>query len=147
MAASVGSETFLEMFGTLALLWRILHYAGYTDGLPGLYGFKYDSGTACRLPLYLCSYKLVGSATCPNHLDSLVYKLFPMLLGILFFYLCNHCSIDSVFYKCQSAEWLEGGASDNTCRRLEEHWELHWLFPDDQLGFWTRRWWLIFFHI
>ena len=28
------------------------------DGLPGLYGFKYDSMTACGLPLYLCSYKL-----------------------------------------------------------------------------------------
>ena len=33
------------------------------DRLPGLYGLKYDSATACRLPLYLCSYKLVGSAT------------------------------------------------------------------------------------
>ena len=33
------------------------------DGLPGLYGFKYDSATACGTPLYLYSYKLVGSAT------------------------------------------------------------------------------------
>ena len=33
------------------------------DGLPGLYGLKYDSVTACGLPLYLCSYKLDGSAT------------------------------------------------------------------------------------
>jgi hypothetical protein len=33
------------------------------DGLPGLYRLKYDSATACRLPLYLCSYKLVGSTT------------------------------------------------------------------------------------
>jgi len=33
------------------------------DGLPGLYGFKYDSATACGLPLYLYSYKLVDSAT------------------------------------------------------------------------------------
>ena len=31
------------------------------DGLPGLYGLKYDSATACGLPLYLYSYKLVGS--------------------------------------------------------------------------------------
>ena len=31
------------------------------DELPGLYGLKYDSATACGLPLYLCSYKLVGS--------------------------------------------------------------------------------------
>ena len=33
------------------------------DGLPGLYGLKYDSATACGLPLYLCSYKLNGSVT------------------------------------------------------------------------------------
>ena len=32
------------------------------DGLPGLYGLKYDSVTTCGLPLYLCSYKLDGSA-------------------------------------------------------------------------------------
>ena len=33
------------------------------DGLPGLYGFKYDSATAFGLLLYLCSYKLGGFAT------------------------------------------------------------------------------------
>ena len=33
------------------------------DRLPGLYGLKYDSATACGLSLCLCSYKLVGSAT------------------------------------------------------------------------------------
>ena len=32
------------------------------DRLAGLYGLKYDSATACGLLLYLCSYKLVGSA-------------------------------------------------------------------------------------
>ena len=31
------------------------------DGLLGLYGFKYDNATACGLPLYLYSYKLVSS--------------------------------------------------------------------------------------
>ena len=31
------------------------------DGLSSLYGLKYDSATACTLPLYLCSYKLVSS--------------------------------------------------------------------------------------
>ena len=31
------------------------------DGLLGLYGLKYESATAPRLPLYLCSYKLDGS--------------------------------------------------------------------------------------
>ena len=33
------------------------------DGLPDLYEFKYDSATACGLPLYLYSYKLVGYVT------------------------------------------------------------------------------------
>ena len=33
------------------------------DGLSGLSGLKYDSVTACELLLYLCSYKLDGSAT------------------------------------------------------------------------------------
>ena len=33
------------------------------DGLLGLYGLMYDSATACGLLLYLCSYKLDGSAT------------------------------------------------------------------------------------
>ena len=33
------------------------------DRLPGLYGLKYDSATACGLLLYLCSYKLDGSVT------------------------------------------------------------------------------------
>ena len=31
MVASAGSETFLEMFGTPALLLRVLHFAGYTE--------------------------------------------------------------------------------------------------------------------
>ena len=33
------------------------------DGLPGLYGLKYESATTPRLPLYLCSYKLDDSVT------------------------------------------------------------------------------------
>ena len=33
------------------------------DELPSLYRLKYDSTTACGLPLYLCSYKLDGSVT------------------------------------------------------------------------------------
>ena len=32
------------------------------NGLLGLYGLKYDSAITYGLPLYLCSYKLVGSA-------------------------------------------------------------------------------------
>ena len=35
MAASARSETFLEMFGIPALLWRVLHFVGYTE--PPLY--------------------------------------------------------------------------------------------------------------
>jgi len=33
------------------------------NGLPDLYGLKYDSATACGLLLYLCSYKLDGFVT------------------------------------------------------------------------------------
>ena len=47
------------------------------NGLSGLYGLNYYSATACGLPLYLCSYKLVGSAT-PHvlvpHLRYLCFK-------------------------------------------------------------------------
>ena len=35
MAAPAGSESFLMMFGTHALLWRVFHYAGYQE--PPLY--------------------------------------------------------------------------------------------------------------
>ena len=35
MATLAGSENFLLMFGTPALLWRVLHYAGYYE--PPLY--------------------------------------------------------------------------------------------------------------
>ena len=31
MATSARSETFLEMFGTPTLLWRVLHYVGYAE--------------------------------------------------------------------------------------------------------------------
>ena len=40
------------------------------DGLPDLYGLKYDSATACGLLLYLCSYKLNGSAMLVSEQDS-----------------------------------------------------------------------------
>ena len=35
MAAPAGCENFLMMFGTLALLWRVLHFVGYHE--PPLY--------------------------------------------------------------------------------------------------------------
>ena len=35
MVAPAGSESFLMMFGTPALLWRVLYYAGYYE--PPLY--------------------------------------------------------------------------------------------------------------
>ena len=53
----VDSHTILVVVNHLSRLIVVL------DGLPGIYGFKYDSATACGLPLYLYSYKLVGSAT------------------------------------------------------------------------------------
>ena len=48
------------------------------DGLPGLYGFKYDSATACGLPLYVYSYKLVSSMTIgesKRHNDELILPI------------------------------------------------------------------------
>ena len=47
------------------------------NGLPGLYGLKYDSATACGLPLYLCSYKLDGSVTAG--------------IGARFYIICHMC--------------------------------------------------------
>ena len=49
------------------------------DGLPGLYGLKYDSATACGLPLYLCSNKLVSSAIIKPY--ALVHNLNNVDLG------------------------------------------------------------------
>ena len=54
----------------LVVVNRLSRPIAVLDGLPGLYGFKYDSATACGLPLYLYSYKLVGSATAGIRADS-----------------------------------------------------------------------------
>ena len=45
------------------------------DGLPGLFGLKYDSETAYGRPLYLCSYELVGSAIA-------TWEIFACVLGV-----------------------------------------------------------------
>ena len=54
---------YVESCTVLVVVNRLSRPVVVLDGLPGLYGFKYDSATACGLPLYLYSYKLVGSAT------------------------------------------------------------------------------------
>ena len=54
---------YVESCTILVVVNRLSRPVVVLDGLPGLYGFKYDSVTACGLPLYLYSYKLVGSAT------------------------------------------------------------------------------------
>ena len=54
---------YVESCMILVVINRLSRPVVVLDGLPGLYGFKYDSATACGLPLYLYSYKLVGSAT------------------------------------------------------------------------------------
>ena len=54
---------YVESCTILVVVNRLSRPVVVLDGLPGLYGFKYDSATACGLPLYLYSYKLVGSAT------------------------------------------------------------------------------------
>ena len=54
---------YVESCTILVVVNRLSRPVVVLDGLPGLYGFKYDSAAACGLPLYLYSYKLVGSAT------------------------------------------------------------------------------------
>ena len=54
---------YVESCTILVVVNRLSRPVVVLDGLPGLYGFKYDSATARGLPLYLYSYKLVGSAT------------------------------------------------------------------------------------
>ena len=54
---------YVESCTILVIVNRLSRPVVVLDGLPGLYGFKYDSATACGLPLYLYSYKLVGSTT------------------------------------------------------------------------------------
>ena len=54
---------YVESCTILVVVNRLSRPVVVLDGLPSLYGFKYDSATACGLPLYLCSYKLVGSVT------------------------------------------------------------------------------------
>ena len=54
------------------------------DGVPGLYGFKYDSATACGTPLYLYSFKLVGSATVVRNKAKLVAQGYTQVEGLDF---------------------------------------------------------------
>ena len=54
---------YVESCTILVVVNRLSRPVVVLDGLPGLYGFKYDSATAYGPPLYLYSYKLVGSAT------------------------------------------------------------------------------------
>ena len=52
---------YVESCTILVVVDRLSRPVVVLDRLLGLYGLKYDSATACGLPLYLCSYKLVGS--------------------------------------------------------------------------------------
>ena len=54
---------YVESCTILVVVNRLSRPVVVLDGLTGLYGFKYDSATVCGTPLYLYSYKLVGSAT------------------------------------------------------------------------------------
>ena len=54
---------YVESCTILVVVDRLSRPVVVLDRLPGLYGLKYDSATTCGLPLYLCSYKLVGSMT------------------------------------------------------------------------------------
>ena len=58
---------YVESCTILVVVNRLSRPVVVLDRLPGLYGLKYDSATACGPPLYLCSYKLVGSMTLLPH--------------------------------------------------------------------------------
>ena len=59
----VTCDMYVESYMILVVCWWLIKTIMVLDGLPSLYGLKYDSATAYELPLYLCSYKLIGSAT------------------------------------------------------------------------------------
>ena len=61
---------YVESCTILVVVNRLSRPVVVLDGLPGLYEFKYDSATACGLPLYLYSCKLVGSATSMTYSDA-----------------------------------------------------------------------------
>ena len=63
---------YVESCTILVVVNRLSRPIVVLDGLLGLYGFKYDSATACGTPLYLYSYKLVGSATPEPTLEEFV---------------------------------------------------------------------------
>ena len=63
-------DMYVESCTILVVVNRLSRPVVVLDGLLGLYGCKYDSATACRPPLYLYSYKLVGSVTCQLHESS-----------------------------------------------------------------------------
>ena len=62
----VTCDMYIESCTILVVVNRLSRPVVVLDRLPGLYGLKYDSTTACGLPLYLCSCKLVGSMTSSN---------------------------------------------------------------------------------
>ena len=78
------------------------------NGLPGLYGLKYDSATAYGLLLYLCSYKLDSSATLFDTLLVLSWHVLVQLKNHQnswnfvsyepYFYVW--CSFGWILYKC-----------------------------------------------
>ena len=70
---------YVESCAILVVVNRLSRPVVVLDGLPGLYGFKYDSATACGLPLYLYSYKLVGSAIVESLMES--SRVFPRCLS------------------------------------------------------------------
>ena len=59
----VRCDMYVESCTILVIVNHLLRPVVVLNGLPGLYGLKSNSATACGLLLYLCSYKLDGSAT------------------------------------------------------------------------------------
>ena len=93
---------YVESHTILVVVNRLSRPVVVLDELSGLYGFKYDSATACGLPLYLYSYKLVSSATALIQLQCWVKKTVTMLnvqnWTFSVFLICAHETSDRHYF-------------------------------------------------
>ena len=80
---------YVESCTILVVVNRLSRPVVVLDRLPGLYGLKYDSATACGPPLYLCSYKLVGSATADTPPAQGKPRCITLILNDHWIYICD----------------------------------------------------------
>ena len=77
------------------------------DGLLGLYGLKYNSATTCGLLLYLCSYKLDGSATV-DILASIFWVFTPSVEVKHFWVDLDGMAYCYAYPQCRSSAYFDG---------------------------------------